>query len=385
MRWLVFYDDYLPFHEEKDIGQIATGLGEIGDDVVLVTYVKEDLKGYKAPFALKQIKRIEEILNGETYDRAIVYSWIDPRYNNTLAIIKKIAGLIIVKADSDGRIGTIGEPKRRYDLLKKTTNRPIWKIIPRVLRSCLLPLGSKIENGRVSQVELADKIVIESPDAAQNICSFLSRKQRYDLINKIAFIPDPVTPEFSRENISNANKRNIVVSIGRWEDWVHKNTKKMIKVLTDFTERKENWESIVIGPGLDSKLPYKCKKIQEKSFRIHILGEIRHSEIKKYLMEAKILFMPSRSESFGIAAGEALCQGCSVVGSPIESMRFLTMQGFSGNVASSFTESSFLGTLLYEAMKWEKNEKDSAEIAIYWKKRLDREVIAREYHNLFKK
>ena len=113
MRWLIYYDDYLPFHEEKDIGQIALGLQEIGGEVVFVTIAKEHLREYKAPFKLYQVKTIDEFIENDIYDNAIVYSWIDPRYNPILLKLKDRVSCLIVKADSDGRLGVVGEPIRR--------------------------------------------------------------------------------------------------------------------------------------------------------------------------------------------------------------------------------------------------------------------------------
>ena len=46
---------------------------------------------------------------------------------------------------------------------------------------------------------------------------------------------------------------------------------------------------------------------------VTLLGSISHSEIAKYLMQAEITVIPSRSETYGILLVEALCCGSSVV------------------------------------------------------------------------
>jgi glycosyltransferase involved in cell wall biosynthesis len=46
---------------------------------------------------------------------------------------------------------------------------------------------------------------------------------------------------------------------------------------------------------------------------VTLLGSIPHSEIAKYLMQAEITVIPSRSETYGILLVEALCCGSSVV------------------------------------------------------------------------
>ncbi len=379
VRWLIYYDDYLPFHEEKDIGQIALGLQEVGEEVVFVTLAKEGLREYKAPFKLYQVEKIDDFLESDTYDNAIVYSWIDPRYNSMLEKFKKITSCLIVKADSDGRLGVLGEPVRRFDYFKKIHTPPRWKVLPRLLKGFYRRVAEETEKARIYQMNIVDKIVIESPDASQNISTFISRKGCYKLIDKLNFIPDPVTPDFSRKSSCMNNKKNIVVSIGRWNDWIPKNPEIMICSLGLFLNNKADWESVIIGPGLEVINSFMSRVSYLEAQRIKLMGEVKHSIIKKYLSNAKIFFMPSRSESFGIAAGEALCQGCTVVGSPIEPLRFMARQGFSGNNASSFSESAFVGALLYEAKRWERGEVNPEEIAEYWKNILDRRAIAQQY------
>ena len=119
--------------------------------------------------------------------------------------------------------------------------------------------------------------------------------------------------------------------------------------------------------------------------RIHITGAIEHEKIKNYLLRSKIFFMPSQWESFGIAAAEAVCSGCTIVGSPLESLRYLTMEGFSGNVSYSLDHHALVGALLYESNRWENDEIDYLKIAEFWRKKLNRQSIAQEFLNIIEK
>ena len=84
-----------------------------------------------------------------------------------------------------------------------------------------------------------------------------------------------------------------------------------------------------------------------------------------------MLFVPSRWESFSIAAAEALCTGCSIVGTPAEAFRYLSMQGFSGTIASTFDRKAILAALLQDATKWERGDYKPEKIAIFWRANLD--------------
>ena len=74
--------------------------------------------------------------------------------------------------------------------------------------------------------------------------------------------------------------------------------------------------------------------------------------------------------------------GCTLVGTPLESFRFLTLQGFSGNVASSFQTSSLMGTLIFEARRWEEGKNDPMEISRFWRKELNRISIGEKYKKI---
>jgi len=113
------------------------------------------------------------------------------------------------------------------------------------------------------------------------------------------------------------------------------------------------------------------------------LGVVNHEEIKRYLLKSKIFFLPSKFEGCPISVAEALCCGCTILGTPIESLRFFSMCGFSGNTASSFNIASMIGSLIYEAEKHEKFKvEDYKRISEYWKNRLNKNKIADKYLDL---
>lgn len=378
MRWIVFYDGYEPRFETKCSGQIAIGLKEKGQDVLFITKRKRELLKYAPVFNIVQIDIIEELYDlVRPSDRVIFYSWLDPIYTETINILAGKNKNIIIKADSDGRIGIVDEPSHRFSDYIRLHKPPLWKVFPRLLKSRIKTLGKIREQSIIRQIEKVARVAIESPDALQNLCSFLVRNGRNDLVEKICFIPNPVTNEFL--TMETPEKQNIIISVGRWEDEIQKNSRALIRSIVKFLELKPQWRVFFIGTGEEILRKYLINIQPEIFARITITGPVEHSEIKKYTAVSKMLFMPSRYESFGIAAAEAVCVGCSLVGSPIESLKYLAMQGFSGTTASTFADYSFLACLLHEAGKWERKEYSPEIIGNFWKSRLSPTFIASEY------
>jgi D-inositol-3-phosphate glycosyltransferase len=64
--------------------------------------------------------------------------------------------------------------------------------------------------------------------------------------------------------------------------------------------------------------------------RINLIGRIDHSQLKYYLDKADIFCMPSRYESFGLAALEAMACGIPVVAANVGGLSELIINGFNG-------------------------------------------------------
>ncbi len=385
-NWSIVFDGYYSMHETKDPGQIAIGLNEIGINTSLITLKKAELSNYNSSFSLIQIEDLNEIANViDSFDVVIFYSWLSHSFNEYLKDIKRLNKKIILKLDSDGRFGVTNEPKNRRSSYY-VKNNPFSRSTLGYIHRIIFPKFQQNEYAqKIEQIDISDAVVIESPDAANNLSFFLSKNSRPDLINKIHVIPNPVTPDIIDSKIK--NKENIIVSVGRWDDIAPKNPEGLIQTLNKFLSFKENWRALVIGPGENVIKQYIDKFNISNSVkqRINVTGSLPHEKIRDYLLKAKIFFMPSRWESFGIAAAEGVCCGCTVVGSPIESLRYLTLQGFSGNVSYSWDIDAMFGTLVYESNRWENNEIDYINIANYWKEKLNRQSIAKEFLKVIEK
>ncbi len=381
MKIAFISDNYYPIFETKDFAPIVLELNELGFSATLITIKKEELNNYQAPFPLIQVSNLNEIVNAaKEFDVIVTYSLFGWRFADFIKEIKKLNKILIIKSDSDGRVRGAREPKTLegfYHLKSLKLDKIGLKYF---IKAFIPSVQTYIYKKILQEMEAANAITIESPDAANNLSFFLAKNNRPDLITKIKVIPNPVTPDIINSEIN--FKENAVVAIGRWNSALQKNPQKLIQSLNKFLIFKKDWKAIIIGSGENIIKKYVKNLDNSVKDRIIITGPIKHDDIKNHLLKSKIFFMPSRWESFGVAAAEALCCGCTIVGSPIESLRYLTMQGFSGSTSYSWDEDAFWGSLVYESNKWEKGEIDYRKTADFWRKKLNRQSIAKEFINV---
>lgn len=387
MKISVFFDIYCPFHENKDPGQIPLGLMETGINAGVITVTKKDLANYSPKFLLTQ-SVLTEIYNEEFWlkndsDVIIAYPLQDALYSPLIEKMKLGGKKVLLKFDSDGRIAyPLQRHYLRIPLHERLTVRNLmsdmWWRLP--FKSLKRRRHAKVATETITQIELSDSAIIESPDALSNLNFFLTAWGRSDLIKKTRFIPNPVTPEFVEGEVG--KKENIVVSHGRWDDFRVKNTQLMAETIVEFLKNRIDYRAVIFGTGIEKVKSLIADAPSDVKDRIEISGYTEHENVKGILRNAKMLFVPSRWESFSIAAAEALCMGCSIVGTPAEALRYLSMQGFSGTTAATFDKEAILASLLQDSIRWDNDNYEPQKIAAYWRAKLNRHSIAKSIQNL---
>lgn len=362
-------DYYHPTLEFKDSCQITIGLGEAGEDSFMIPLDRTDLR-QGAPFTIVAADpRSDAFWAHADVDVVLFFSRLDPRNTPLLERIKAYGKKLIVKADSDGTLGYPLVPNylRTLSFFKDPIG---W-----ILRNAKwrMPIA-KFVTEKIEQIRLADAVVIESPEALSNAAHVLDYWGYKNLVGKLNFVPNPVAPDVLRS--PPRHKENVVVASGRWEDEGVKNTKVLVRVLADFLRKRPDYKSVIIGTGADHVNQLTQSLTQSVRARMEIRGFVERPEVAEILSVARIFFMPSRIESFGIAAAEALCMGCSVVVTPIESLKYLSAHGFSGTVAREYGAGPILSALNEDVSKWEREEYDPSRLAEYWRPKLDRKEIA---------
>ncbi|MFA6999688.1 MAG: glycosyltransferase [Candidatus Paceibacterota bacterium] len=369
---MAILDTYSPVMDFKDQGQIIGGLKDLGIDTFFISTKTPDLKAHKPPFLVIS-GDLTDVNFWKKVDADVIlfFSRLSPCYTEILKTIKKSGKKVIVKADSDGTIGYPLAPN--YLRILKITRNPIQWLLSNI--KWRLPIGYFVKR-KLKHIELADAVIIETPKALYNAVSVLHFWKLDNLKEKLCVILDPVPPDIINAQLS--IKTDIIISVGRWEDEPCKNTTAMLKAMARFLSINKEYRYFIVGSGEDKILSFIKNLPENVQSRIIVKGLVKHQELSNLLSQSKIFFAPSNLESFNIAAAEALCMGCSVVGTPLPNFKYLTADGFSGLVTKGFRITSFVDALVEDSKKWENNQYNQEEIANFWRERLNRKKIAEE-------
>jgi glycosyltransferase involved in cell wall biosynthesis len=173
-------------------------------------------------------------------------------------------------------------------------------------------------------------------------------------------------------------RQNHIICVGRWET-KQKDLPLVLKALEDFLALQPDWSATLIGTeprDLDQRL----KRIRpEVRNRVRFAGKLPHRDLARFYQSAKIYFLASRHEGFCIAAAEALCCGCAVVG-PVDTAGMQFVAGYaSGTVSCRRSRHHLVDALCAEAAAWEAGWRDPRQIAGTWTQRVSARVVAGQY------
>ena len=363
-------DYYHPSIHFKDPGQITIGLREAGVDAFLVPLRPAASNG-QAPFPIVAGDPGSDALWARAEaDVVLVFSRLDPRHTTLLRRLKARGARIIVKADTDGTLG--------------------YPLVPHYLRALMFshdPLGWIVRNAKwrmpvktfvarkIEHIRLADAVIIESPDAVANVVRVLEYWGEGHLAARLHFVPNPVAPDVCEAPLR--QKDNVIVASGRWDDEGAKNTRVLVRVLGEFLQTRPDYRSVILGSGSEYVHRLARPVGRDARVRMDVRGAVTRGDVVETLSGARVCLVSSRLESFGLAAAEALCMGCSVVVTPIESLAYLSAHGATGTVARDFTPQALLTALREDVGKWERRVYDPARLAGRWRTTLGRREVAR--------
>ena len=112
--------------------------------------------------------------------------------------------------------------------------------------------------------------------------------------------------------------------------------------------------------------------------RVRLAGKVGRDDLAAILDASQVFYSPSAFESFGIAAAEALCSGCSVVAGRSVSMAGFEwfVSGNSGTLAEKNDAEGHLTALRHELGLWRKEMRNPRQISDVWSERLHASQVA---------
>jgi glycosyltransferase involved in cell wall biosynthesis len=301
-------------------------------------------------------------------DGVLFVSWAMPCYEPIARAIKAAGIKLILMLDTEG----VDSPQvwfwrylhHTYYMEKDKkkwfpAGRTLLKTAARSFRMC--------HAGTIRILEHGDLIVLPSPVAQQRYSRYFLAMKRADLIGRLRCVPYAVVKEMTYQPA--IPKKPVIIAVGRWQT-VWKNTPLLLRVLERVLSEQPQYSARIIGSGsevvheLAQRLNADCRS------RIDIVGQVDHAKLPAYYGESQIFLCTSRREGFMIAAAEALCCGCSVVGDArLAFLPYMIGLG-SGTTSCDSSADNLRDAVMAEINAWQSGERNPVQISRDWQERL---------------
>ena len=359
----------------RDGGLVCLGMRMLGVDARFVA-LGEPGERHDVPLITCTLEQMREM---EWWKRrgvtgVMLNAWALPCHEPMAAAIKAAGIKLVLMLDNEGLVSPHVWPWR-YLRQKYYTEKEGGKWFP-AGRALLKTAAGSLRMrhaGILRHLEHADLIVLPSPVAMQRYGEYLRAMKRPDLVSRLRFAPYPVIKEMTYSSVM--PKRQVIIAVGRWQS-LQKNTPLLIRVLEAVLLAHRQYSARIVGSGPDvveklvQRISADCRP------RIEIVGRVEHQKLPAHYQGSQIFLCTSRYESFLIAAGEALCCGCSVVGDAgIASLPYLTALD-SGTTSCNSSFDKLRDAVVAEINAWQAGERDPVRISQAWQERLHADRMA---------
>lgn len=201
--------------------------------------------------------------------------------------------------------------------------------------------GSKVKGGKFIRVlrdilyTRASKIILQTQSNLKNYPECLR--------GNIYIIPNPI--KLDRALVGKAittPKKNYIVSVGRLI--TEKNHIFLVKVFKEFSKLHPEYSLIIYGEGpLKSALEMEVEKLG-LSDKIILPGNVKN--IEKYISEAKMFVLTSKSEGMPNALFEAMSLGLPCISTKVNGAIDYIQNGVNGFLIDSYSETQLLQCML---------------------------------------
>jgi glycosyltransferase involved in cell wall biosynthesis len=213
-----------------------------------------------------------------------------------------------------------------------------------------------------------------SPLAQQRFSRFLLHCRRPDLLEKMTLLHHPVSPTMLHD--PGVAKQRLILAVGGWERLV-KGVHLLVEVLGLVLQRQPAYRARIIGSGQAQVADLVKRLPADVQARIEILGPLANAHMPRHYQEAQMLVNTSYSEGASIAAAEALCCGCSVVGSALMSCFNYFCSESCGTLATARSAGFFCDALGAEIDAWARGDRNPSAISRTWCQRVHAPSVAR--------
>jgi glycosyltransferase involved in cell wall biosynthesis len=372
-RWLtaipMIYQEDRGFWN-RDMGLLCLGLREAGVPCHFVALGESGMAQDK-PLILCRPEQMQDAAWWRQWQASdvVLNSWAMRKYDPVARSIKAAGARLIVNVDTDGLLSPhvwFWRHLQQGFFMSKDAGRS-FPAMRAVLKTFLFYFFPALFDRRVQHhLSMAEMVTVATPLARERCRRLMISMGRPDLAGRIRSLPLPVRAYFDYNPA--VLKQSRIIAVGRWEA-SQKDTPMLARVLGHALTVEPDYSALVVGSGEDRMRRLVAGLPPAVQSRIQIRGPVPHEQLGRLYQESRMLFLSSRYESFHIAAAEALCCGCSVVGpAHIPSMPYF-ITACSGTVAAAHTCRHFSDALCAEMDAWRLGERDPVRISQFWRAR----------------
>ena len=301
-------------------------------------------------------------------DGVVLGSWALPRFTPVARAIKESGAKLILRCDS-------GSPYSQWqstpwEVLYRNYLVPRYRgksaphaLVQSMIRTVVGYHPGYLVRKVVEHMTYADVILNETPLGVRALRNLLYRYGGGELAGRVVYAPHPVN--CGKTSRATYAKKRKIIAVGRWNSY-QKNTPLLMRSLLRVLAEHPKYEAHLFGAGEEACRNGLRGADSQVADRIHIRGIVSNEALQPEYASSQIFFAPSRSESFNIAAAEALCEGCSVVGSAhIFSFQHFVSRN-SGTLTQRYSVQGMVQALNTEISAWGKSVRDPVAIASAW-------------------
>jgi glycosyltransferase involved in cell wall biosynthesis len=364
----------------RDSGLVVLALRKMGYDAWLVALGDASTVTTDRPVLPVSLETMKSAdwWKAQRPDAVVLNTWSAPRYDAIRRAALSATPRVVERLDTSGANSARLFPKAHFvgSWGRQTEKLPAYaRCLAPVLaaaRTALLYSFPGLMDARmVATMRQLPAVIVETPVAAARIGQMFKIFSGSN--HRVAMIPHPVND--GAMHYDRTPKENRIITVGRWASW-QKDFPLLRKVLKGFLQRHPDWRATVVGSGVPARDRAAGNGSEEWRQRITYHEKLTHEQLAGEYNKSKIYLMVSRYESFCIAAGEALCCGCSVVGSSAVPSSYYFAETQSGHVAETRTAKAFLNTLDQEVGCWINGERNPEAIASVSRKRMGSHAVA---------
>ncbi len=358
----------------RDSGLLCRGLQEIGVESRAV------MPGERRPEDEPDLIRTDAAnlesagwWRGQRLDGVVLYAWGRPRFRKVAAAIREAGIFLLLNQDNGGLVSPLAGLRGWWREQRNLTGGgPAFR--GRVAKglSYGLLVGDPL---RAAHLRCGDVIACVSPRAAEHyrrLCRYYGGRK---LVARVRVLPHAVESRFRQ---SGRPKQKRIACVGRWDDRVQKRPGLLMDVIGHLMDMDHAVTVVIAGNPVDEMVRWHARLPEQQRARVDLRGKVGRDELAAIFDGAQVFYSPSAYESFGIAAAEALCCGCSVVAGRSVSMSafewFVSEQ--SGRLAARGDATSHVEMLLAEMRSWEAGARHADAISRIWCERLHADKVA---------